>query len=359
MHPASNGNLRVLITADAELPVPPLMYGGIERVIDLLVRELSSRGHEVALVAHRGSQSPASTLYAWPNDSSRGAGAVMRNAAALRRAVIDFDPDVIHSFSRLLWLLPLCMDQRPKLMSYQREPTGRTVGASRTLHRGRLHFTGCSESICRRGRLAGGGDWTAIHNAVDGGSYQFRESVPGDAPLVFLSRIEEIKGCHHAIEIAKRSGRRLVIAGNHVDHGEAGAYWRDRILPEIGRNHVEYAGPVDDAQKNELLGAAAALVVPIEWDEPFGIVFAEALACGTPVISAPRGALPEIIDDGVHGFLVKSIEEGVAAVQRIASISRSACRARFDGAFSAPVIVDAYVSLYRRLIAEHRGGRSQ
>jgi len=246
----------------------------------------------------------------------------------------------------LLYLLPLIFDRRPKVMSYQREPTGRTVRLSHYLHRGRLEFTGCSEYICRQGRNHGGGKWTAVPNAVDVKSYKFRDKVKPDAPLVFLSRVERIKGCHTAIQIAKQSGRRLLIAGNYTSEGENGAYWRERILPEIGRNGIEYVGEVDDQKKNALLGQAAAMVVPIEWNEPFGIVFIESLACGTPVISCPRGALPEIIRDGVDGFLINGIEEGGLAVERLSSLDRAECRKRAEGNFSAAVIAEKYVSLY-------------
>ena len=107
---------------------------------------------------------------------------------------------------------------------------------------------------------------------------------------------------------------------------------------------------MNDLQKNELLGQAAAMVVPIEWNEPFGIVFAEALACGTPVISSPRGALPEIVEQGRHGFLINSIEEGVAAIKQLETIDRTECRRRFEQAFSSDVIAAQYLSLYGRLI---------
>ena len=133
----------------------------------------------------------------------------------------------------------------------------------------------------------------------------------------FLSRVESIKGAHWAIEIARRTGHRLVIAGNHAESGAEGDYWRREIEPWIGRDGIEYVGPVDDAQKNKVLGEARAMVVPIQWDEPFGIVFAEALACGTPVISCPRGSLPEIVRQGVDGFLIKSIDEGCEAVAKL------------------------------------------
>ena len=160
-----------------------------------------------------------------------------------------------------------------------------------------LRFTGCSDYIAACGRRAGG-DWQGIPNFFEIDALKFSPTVAPDAPLCFLSRVESIKGAHWAIEIARRTGHRLVIAGNHADSGAEGDYWRKEIEPWIGRDGIEYVGPVDDAQKNKVLGEARAMVVPIQWDEPFGIVFAEALACGTPVISCPRGSLPEIVRPG-------------------------------------------------------------
>src|SRR5262249_54158806 len=130
-------------------------------------------------------------------------------------------------------------------------------------------------------------------------------------------------------------------------------YWTREIAPQLGGG-VEYVGPVDDAQKNVLLGMAAAMIVPIEWNEPFGIVFAEALACGTPVISCPRGALPEIVRSGTDGFLVNTIEETCDAVMNLGKINRYACRQRVEEWFSAPVVADQYERLYHERIAERR-----
>lgn len=342
--------LRILLTADAELPVPPRLYGGIERILDALVRAFTARGHTVGLVAHADSTAPAAVRYPWATASSLGPANAWANAPVLRRALQAFQPDVLHSHSRLLWLLALLADPTPKIMSYQREPTGRSIRWSRRLHRGRLVFTGISDYISAAGRARGGGDWTTVPNFVDTSLYTFQPSVHDDAPLVFLSRIEAIKGCHTAIAIAKGAGRRLLIAGNHYEDGEAGAYWRERILPELGRNGIEYVGPVNDAQKNALLGQAAALVVPIEWNEPFGIVFAESLACGTPVISCPRGALPEIVTPGEHGFLITSLEEGLAAVARLGTIDRAKCRAQVERKYSVDVVAEQFLALYRRLL---------
>lgn len=338
--------MRILVTADPELPVPPRLYGGIERIVDVLVKGLEARGHTVGLAAHRESTCAASRLFPWPGARSQDAVDIVRNTAALHAAARQFRPDVLHSYSRALYLLPLLPTRLPKIMSYQRHPGLRQVAWAARLGGGSLTFTGCSEHICQWG-ARGGGTWRAIHNCVELDKYTFRPAVAPDAPLVFLSRVERLKGAHLAIDIARRSGRRLLIAGNHGATGEDARYWEQEIAPHLGRDGIEYVGPVDDRQKDELLGGAAAMVVPIQWDEPFGIVFAESLACGTPVISCPRGALPEIVRDGVEGYLVAGADDGARAVAGLARIDRGACRARAEQCFSAAVVVALYEALYQ------------
>lgn len=338
--------MRILLTADPEICVPPEGYGGIERIVDALARSLASRGHEVGLVARAGSTCPVPTRFAWPAGSSRGAENTLRNAMALARAVREFRPELLHSFSRLAYLLPLLPTRLPKIMSYQRHTGGRQVRAAALLAGASLRFTGCSEFICGQGRTAGG-SWTAVHNFVEPEKFTFVPSVPDDAPLVFLSRMDRIKGPHLAIAIARASGRRLILAGNHAASGPDHDYWRSEVAPHIGRGGVEWAGEVADEAKNALLGQAAALLVPIQWDEPFGIVFAESLACGTPVISSPRGALPEIVEEDVTGFLINSEAEGAQAVRRLGALPRPACRRAAEERFSANVATQRYLDLYR------------
>jgi glycosyltransferase involved in cell wall biosynthesis len=340
--------MRILLTVDPGIPVPPRLYGGIERIVDGLVAELRLRGHAVGLIAHPDSECCVDFLRAWPARASNRLADSCRNTVALLRAVRAFKPDVLHSFSRLGYLLPLLPLRLPKLMSYQRHTGGLRNRIAARLGGKRFVFSACSEFIAGRGRMWGG-RWEAIPNFVDTDYYTFQASASPDAPLVFLSRIERIKGAHTAIAIAHRAGRRLIIAGNRVNDGEGTVYWEKEIQPHLGRNGVEYVGPVNDAQKNELLGSAAAMLVPIEWDEPFGIVFAEALACGTPVISCPRGALPEIVRDGEHGFLVRSVHEGVGAVQNVTELSRAKCRRRVEECFSRKVVVSRYEALYCEL----------
>lgn len=343
--------MRLLLTADPEIEVPPKLYGGIERIVDVLVRRLQSKGHQVGLIARAGSTCPADASYPWPGLRSQSRTDTISNSLALWKAKRDFRPDLIHSFSRIAYLLPHLRGPVPLVMSFQRDPTPRTVGlAAKLAAPGMLTFTGCSEYIARIGRPSGG-EWLGIHNFADTENLHFSPRVPADAPLVFLSRVEEIKGAHWAIEIARRTGNRLIIAGNHSDSGPEGEYWRSKIVPEIGHDGVEYVGPVDDVQKDKLLGEARAMVVPIRWNEPFGIVFAESLACGTPVISCPTGALPEIVRQGVDGFLIQSIEEGCAAVGKLGTIDRATCRQRAVEHFSADAVLARYLELYTRLVA--------
>jgi glycosyltransferase involved in cell wall biosynthesis len=342
--------MRILFTVDPELPVPPTHYGGIERIVASLIQELTYRGLEIGLLAHPGSTCPTAWKAAWPGSTSQRKLDAVTNILAMDRAIRTFRPQVVHSFSRVAYFGRYLVSRLPKVMSYQRNPSTRSVSMAAKLGGSSLAFSGCSQHITNTGRKSGGA-WYSIPNFIDPTTFTFQRTVAQDAPLVFLSRIESIKGCHTAIAIAKASGRRLLIAGNRVDTGSAAGYWDREIASHLGNAGVEYVGTVDDEQKNALLGQAAALVVPIEWEEPFGIVFAEALACGTPVISCPRGALPEIVRDGVHGFLVQSIGEGVDAVRRIGEISRAACRRNVEDNYTVQVVAGKYLELYNQMFS--------
>ena len=341
--------MKILLTADPEIPVPPKFYGGIERIVDGLITEMRFRGHTVGLVANANSQSKVDYLRAWSSDNSTNRFSHIQNTFTLSKAVREFQPQIVHSFSRLGYLLPLLPSRLPKVMSYQRHTGGRQIRIANRLAGDSLKFTGCSEFVARMGR-SWGSDWVAVPNFVDTEFYTFSPAVADDAPLVFLSRLERIKGAHTAIAIARKSGRRLILAGNRVAHNDGEEYWKSEIEPHLDRDSVTYVGPLNDDQKKRLLSGAAALIVPIEWDEPFGIVFAEALACGTPVIACARGALPEIVRHGVEGFLIKSVSEGCEAVEKLGSIKRVDCRKRVEEQFSRKVVVGRYDLLYKRLL---------
>ena len=344
--------LRIAITVDPYLPVPPMLYGGIERVIDFLVRGLVERGHQVTMFAHPQSRT-AGTLI--PYGKPPHFGLLLRLIELgqvgfqLWRRRSEFD--LVHSFGRLAALLPILpLRSLPKVQSYQRAIPWQGVTQAVRVAGPSLYFTGCSTSLYRERPQHGdyGGQWQTIFNGVDVTKYQCVPSVQSDAPLVFLGRIEPVKSPHHAIAIAKACGRQLILAGNceRTHH----TYFAREIAPYIDGTHIRYVGPVTDAQKNAILGAATALLMPIEWEEPFGIVMVEAMACGTPVIGFARGSVREIVHDGINGFICQTVDEAAAAVARVRTLDRVTVRADCEARFSSTVIVSAYERLYHEVL---------
>lgn len=338
--------MRIAITADPELPVPPRHYGGIERIIDLLARELTRQGHDVTLFAHPASSS-AGRLVPYPGKSSASAAATLCNAATITRYVLGHGFDIVHSFSRLQYLLPILPLRIPKLMTYQRAITRRSVVLGNGLARGTLHFTAIGRHMMKS--VADVGTWHFVPNCASLQRYRFQAAVENDAPLMFLGRVEEIKGAHIAIELARRTGLKLCIAGN-VPSDQVN-YYETRIKPFIDGREIVYAGPVDDEQKNLLLGRARALLMPVLWPEPFGIVMVEAMACGTPVVGLNRGAVPEVVEDGVTGFVRQDVDGMAEAVGRIGEIDRRRCRECVELEFSDTVVTERYLAAYRAVIA--------
>lgn len=338
--------MRIALTVDPELPVPPVHYGGIERIVDMLARGLAARGHEVTLFAHPGSTCPVARV-SWPGASSLSMLDTARNSAALTRTVLLRRFDLVHSFSRIAYLTPLLPLPFPKLMTYQREINPKTVRLGHKISRGTLEFSAISEWMVEG--VTQIGKWHIVPNGVPLDVYDFSSEVAPDAPLVFVGRIEEIKGPHLAIEIAKRTNSKLVIAGNiPAEHKD---WFEQHIAPNIDGKQITYIGPVNDQQKNELLGRARAFLMPIVWEEPFGIVMAEAMACGTPVIGTRRGAVPEVVLDGVTGFVGGSVDDLVGSIARLQTIDRAACRARVERLYSDHAVVKGYLRLYEQMVA--------
>jgi glycosyltransferase involved in cell wall biosynthesis len=348
-----SGRLRIALTADPELPVPPLHYGGIERIIDMLARGLVARGHELTVFAHPDSVT-AGRLIPWPGSASRSTLDSSRNAATLARHVLAKRFDLVHSFSRVAYLSPILPLPIPKLMTYQRQVSPRSILLGHALSRGTLWFSAISRwMMCGVEAL---GTWRLVFNGVPLEVFEFRPDLGPDAPLVFLGRVEEIKGPHLAIETARRVKLPLVIAGNVPR--EHRAWFEANIAPHVDGQRVVFRGPVNDSQKNELLGSARALLMPILWDEPFGIVMAEAMACGTPVLGLSRGAVPEIVEHGVTGFVAEDVDGLVAAAGRLQEINRAACRVRVERLFSDASTVDAYLAVYSEMLSAREGRRA-
>lgn len=343
--------MRILLTADPYIPIPPKGYGGIERIIDMLVKGYLKRGHEVILLAHPDSKVDCKLIpYGIPPHSGLKArlGELWQIWSCLHR--YSRSVDIIHSFSRLAGLVVLYSDKVPKIQSYQREVVKRGVWLVDKFFGNRIFFTACSNSVWVPFNLPG--KWKTIYNGVPLEKFSFKQDVALEAPLLFLGRLERAKGAHLALEIARLSGSKLVIAGNIIKAGKQYEYFRKEIEPYIDANNVKYVGEVDDAAKNVLLGQAKALLVPSICVDPCPVVLFEALSCGTPVIALRTGGIPEVIRDGINGFVCDSSEEMAKRVSQAAEISRAGCRQIAETRFSSEVITEEYLKLYNHLLCK-------
>ncbi len=195
----------------------------------------------------------------------------------------------------------------------------------------------------RGGKFAG-----VVHNAIDVASFPFEKEK--EDHLLFLSRISPEKGPHLAVEVARRAGRRLIIAGK-VDAADS-EFFKSTVAPLIDGDRVVFTGEADAAMKRQLYRKAQCVLMPIMWDEPFGLVLAEAQACGTPVLAFERGAASEIVRHGETGFVVKNVDEMVEAVKRVPEINPATCRRHAEERFDVPVMTDNYLALYESMLKE-------
>jgi glycosyltransferase involved in cell wall biosynthesis len=190
-----------------------------------------------------------------------------------------------------------------------------------------------------------------VHHGLPPDLYDFREK-PGRY-LAFLGRVSPEKGLEPAIEIATRLGMTLRVAAK-VDRADR-EYYVQKIAPLLHNPFVEFIGEISEAEKNDFLGGASALLFPIDWPEPFGLVLIEAMSCGTPVVACRRGSVAEIIKDGENGFVVDNTDQAVAAVKRLSDLSRARCRQAFDERFTTHRMVDDYLKIYSSLVTHDAG----
>ena len=334
--------MKILLTCDPEIPVPPVLYGGVERLVDGLARGYKNEGHTVYLVAN-----PASTCahtqknYKWPALHSRGFKNIIKNTFYLRKVAKEVKPDVIHSFSRLLYGYPLFITHKiPFLQTYGRKISARSTSLAVRVAGDNLHFTACAAHMLKG--LPNQQAFTPVFNFTDVNYFTLHASIQR-THLMFLGRIEEIKGTREAIEAAIQSNNKIVVAGN-IQPGHD-AYFEQEIKPLLANPLVQYVGAVDDEQKRFYLQRSTALLFPIKWEEPFGIVLAEALACGTPVIGFNRGSVPEVINDGVNGYIVSSVAEMVTAITKIDKLDNQQIRNDAVDRFSLQKITRQYLRL--------------
>ena len=338
--------MKILIIMDPGIIIPVKGYGGIERIIEMLAKEYLRMGHEVELLITNGSVVEGCIVHGFgkegfPPDKWDARKAVPTVWKFLNKHKNRFD--FVHNFGRLIHLLPILNHPVKKIMSYQREITRRNIKWIDALPSKNMFFTGCSQNLVNRANAPC--NWAVVYNACEFVKYSLQTQTAADAPLFFLGRIEKIKGCHTAIEVAKATGSQLIIAGNISTLPEEKEYYENEIFPQIDGKQIIYIGIVNDAQKNEWLGKAKALLFPIEWDEPFGIVMVEAMACGTPVIGFNAGSVNEVIDEGITGFKVNTKEEMIAAVKKVGLISRSTCRQHAKKRFGIDVVAREYLNV--------------
>lgn len=335
-----------MLIADPGIPVPPKLYGGHERLVYLFAEEYFRLGHQVTLLAGPDPTISGKVYIFGRNNLKRSR---FQKACELMYAwYFLFSKkkqfDLIHNFGRLLYLLPILKSPVKKIMTYGRQVSPSGIKKMAGFNPKNLIFTACSNHCVATGNIAG--NWATIYNAINFADYQLKKQVLKEAPLMFLGRLDKIKGVHTAIKIAKKTNQVLWIGGNLPDTTDNYQYYKQEIEPQIDQKQIIYLGALNDAQKNQYLGQAKALIFPIEWDEPFGLVMIEAMACGTPVIGFKKGSVPEVIDQGLTGFVVNNEQEMIDALQNIEKIDRSVCRKIAEKRFDVRVIAAQYLSLF-------------
>lgn len=338
--------MKILIIMDPGVLVPPQGYGGHERLVFMFATYYQALGHEVHLLVTRGSFVEKCKMHVigdegLPQSYKQKVGSIIKAWKFLFEKGHQFD--LIHNFGRLLYLLPVTHNNSKKIMTYGREISLRNINIFTKLPSRKLIFTGCSNDLISRNKLKG--NWKIVYNAIEFDRYELQEKVNEDAPLIFLGRLERIKGCHNAIQVAKATNNKLIIAGNISALPEENQYYLDSIAPHIDGEQIKYVGQVNDIQKNSYLGSAKALLFPIEWNEPFGMVMVEAMACGTPVIALKKGSVDEIVDEGITGLKVENVTEMIHAVDAVIGIDRARCRERAKERFDISVIGQKYINL--------------
>jgi glycosyltransferase involved in cell wall biosynthesis len=329
--------------------VPPKMYGGSERVVSNLTEELVAQGHDVTLFASGDSVTAAKLDATWPNALRLDPS--IRDWIAIYAMLIEHVRRRAHEFD----VLHFHIDYFPNAVFLRQETPFVT-----TLH-GRLDLPELQAvynyfpdvpmiSISNNQRRPCPDlNWVAtVHHGIPENLLR-PVPVPVEEPyFAFLGRISPEKGIERAIRIATQCGVKLKVAAK-VDNADR-VYYDTQIAPLLANAHVEFIGEINDSQKPAFLSGARALLFAIDWEEPFGLVMIEAMACGCPVIAFRRGSVPEVMTDGVTGFIVDNVEEAVAALGRLDEIDRVGVRRHFEKRFTARRMAEDYVRVYERLI---------
>jgi glycosyltransferase involved in cell wall biosynthesis len=341
--------MRIAHVAPVATAVPPPKSGSVQSMTSLLTEGLVRRGHDVTLFA-TGDSITAAKLHAiyphgywhddqmWPWELYE----LLNLAAAVERAG-DFDLIHYEALSYPMSLAFARLSATPIVQTLHHAPSEAEVRLWRQYPE--APFVAISKEQARL--LAGLNVVGTVLHGLDTDAYAFRET-PDDY-LLFLGRFTEGKGVLQAIEVARRAGMRLLLAA------AADAYYRERVAPEVDGRQIVYVGEVDHAAKVKLYGGARALLYPVQAREPFGLVLAESMACGTPAAALDRGAVREVVDPGVTGFFFPDLDALVSGLPEVLALDRRGVRQRAVARFGADRMVDEYVGVYRRIVEAHRG----
>lgn len=347
--------MKIAQVVPVHVPVPPVGYGGIERVVAGLTDELLALGHDVTVFASGDSKVKAKLeplcekAVIFSEERREPEGCHLQAMEKIVRRAGEFDVWHFHFNYLHLPFLRRHPELRGLTTAHIRLDRPDVKGTIEEYRE--LPFVSISNSQRRPVPKV---NWLdTVPNGLPRTLY--RPILDKEEYLVFLGRFSKEKGLHNAVEIARRAGRKLKVAGC-FDHAQP-EYSCRVVKPLLEEPHVEYVGEVGDQEKQELLGRAFAVLFPIEWPEPFGLVMIEALACGTPVVASPMGAVPEVLRDGVTGFLAADIESATRALKRVERIDPRVCRQDFLDRFSSQAMAVGYERVYKKLLTQTSGSR--
>jgi glycosyltransferase involved in cell wall biosynthesis len=337
--------MRILLIAPPRLPVPPPAYGGTEAMVDGLARGIAAAGHEVVLATTGDSTCPVERRWLYERAAGLDADPALE-LAHVRHAydqAADFDVVHDHTLFGAGVLRERCITTPVVVTvhgSFDDEACRRLSAAA-----GQATYVAISHAHARTAPksvpIA-----VVIHHGIDVTAFPFGEG-PGEYSL-FLGRMSPAKGAHRAIRVAREAGEKLLIAAKMREPGEH-RYFEEHVRPQLG-DDVVFLGEVGGTEKLDLLAGARALLNPIAWPEPFGLVMIEALACGTPVLAFPRGAAPEIVDHGVTGYLCRDATDMVRRLPEVKRLDRANCRRSVERSFSSERMVADHLRLYESIL---------
>jgi glycosyltransferase involved in cell wall biosynthesis len=344
--------MRIAQLAGPFLRVPPFRYGGTERVISTLTEELVRRGHDVTLFAPGTSRTSARLIPfipepAWHHQPAYEFPEILWNVVqgTILRHLDQFE--ILHSHLELFGF-PLARISGGRMVTtlhYRQD-----LPEALLVHNEFSDVPLVSISNAQRAPVPEANWLATVYHGIELNQFTFRAE-PGSY-LAFLGRISPEKGLDAAIRVAEAAGMPIKVAARLPRGGVSGeeerdrVYYREEVLPLIERHDVEFVGEISGSARDDFLGHAAALLFPVRWPEPFGLVMPESMACGTPVIALKYGSVPEIIEDGATGFVCATEEEMVQATSAVGQIDRARCRETVERRFSVPAMVDAYEHVY-------------